>query len=242
MSRVMIYGLVGLGLFIGGSVEGADEVKSAPRYVSVTGASVARVQPDQVVWHVNVRRADKELAKAQAACEETVKKVLELRGELKLQPEDVQTGYLSISKVFDRDQQGNVTSFRHFQVDRSITIRQRDVNRFDQILSRLIAASDIEVSYTLETSKFHEVRTEARLEAVKAARKKATEMTELLGGKLGRVLRIVEPHDAPAFAQVLVSNSAFSAAREAAPDRTNGTFAPGAIEVRVAIDVIFEIE
>jgi uncharacterized protein YggE len=85
----------------------ADEPKLSPRHVAVTGTSVARVQPDTVVWHVTIRRTNKELAKAQSDCDEGVKKVLALRAELKLKPEEAQTGYLSVQKIYDRDQAGN---------------------------------------------------------------------------------------------------------------------------------------
>ena len=109
----------------------AEDVKLSPRHVAVTGTSITRVQPDIVVWRINIRRMNKELAKAQSECDEGVKKVLALRTELKLQAEEVQTGYLSVQKIFDRDQAGNQTSFRHFQVERSVTLRQRDTSRFE---------------------------------------------------------------------------------------------------------------
>ena len=220
----------------------AEEIKLSPRHVAVTGTSVARVQPDTVVWQINIRRTNKELAKAQSECDEGVKKVLALRTELKLKPEEAQTGYLSVQKIYDRDQAGNQTSFRHFQVERSITLRQRDTSRFDAVLAGLVAASDVEVSYSLESSEYHELRAKTRLEAVKAARKKATEMTELLGEKLGRVLRIAEPQENWGSSYNSMSNSAFSAPRAAEPDQAPGTFAPGAIEVKVSIEVAFEIE
>src|SRR5262245_62048603 len=100
----------------------ADESKLSPRHVSVTGTSIARAQPDTIVWNVTVKRTNRDLAQAQAACDEGVKRVLALRDELKLKSEDVQTDYLSIQKIFDRDQFGNVTSFRHFEVTRSVTL------------------------------------------------------------------------------------------------------------------------
>jgi uncharacterized protein YggE len=170
-----------------------------------------------------------------------VKEVLALRGELKLKPEDAQTGYLSVQKVFDRDQSGNVTSFRHFAVTRTITLRQRDTKNFDEILAKLIGVDDVEVSYHLESSEYHKLRAQTRLDAVKAAKEKAGAMTELLGGKLGRVLRIAEPQEtwSPYSG---VSNTAFSAPRQAEPDEAPGTFAPGSVEIRVSIEVDFEIE
>ncbi len=221
----------------------AEEVKLSPRHVSVTGTSVAKVQPDIVVWHVNIRRANKDLAKAQAESDETVKKILELRKELKIKPEDAQTGYMSVQKIFDRDPAGNQTSFRHFLVERSITLRQHDTTRFDAVLAGLIGTADVEVSYSLESSEYLALRTKTRLEAVKAAKKKANEMTELLGGKLGRVLRIAEPQENWGTSSGIYNNNyASSAPRAAEPDQAPGTFAPGAIEVRVSIEVAFEIE
>jgi uncharacterized protein YggE len=219
----------------------AEEARLSPRHVSVTGTSVARVQPDTVVWHITVKRANRDLAKAQGDCDEGVKKVLAMRAELKLKPEEAQTGYLSIEKVYDRDRAGNQVSFRHFEAVRTIKLRQRDTSQFDAVLARLVDASDVEVSYQLESSDYHKLRAQTRLEAVKAAREKATAMTELLGAKLGRVLRISEPKEASSHYSI-ASNSAFVAPRQAEPDQAPGTFAPGAIEIRVSIEVDFEIE
>ena len=220
----------------------AEEAKLSPRHVSVTGTAVARAQPDTVVWNVTVRRTERELAKAQAACDESVKQILAMRGQLKLSPEDVQTGYLSVQKVFDRDQAGNITSFRHFEVTRTVTLRQRGTEMFDEVLARLIGADDVEVSYHLESSEYHKLRAQTRLEAVKAAREKAGAMTELLGAKLGRVLRIAEPRESWSSSYSFASNAAFAAPRQAEPDQSPGTFAPGSIEIKVSIDVDFEIE
>lgn len=232
--------LVVLGLLSFAMAAADERDKFSPRHVSVTGTTVARAQPDTVVWSVTVRRTDRDLAQAQADCDEGVKKVLALRGQLKIKPQDVQTGYLSVQKVYDRDQAGNQTSFRHFEVLRTVTLRQQDTTRFDEILAQLIGADDVEVSYHLESSDYHKLRAQTRLEAVKAAREKAQAMTELLGGKLGRVLRIAEPQES--WGSTFVSNTAYAAPRQAEPDEAPGTFAPGSIEVRVSIEVDFEIE
>jgi uncharacterized protein YggE len=222
-------------------VASAEEDKLSPRHVSVTGTAIARAQPDVVVWNITVRRTNRELAKAQADCEEMVKKVLALRGQLKIKPQDAQTGYLSVHKVYDRDQAGNQTSFRHFEVVRNVTLRQQDTTRFDEVLGQLMDTADVEVSHHLESSDYHKLRAQTRLEAVKAAREKAAAMTELLNAKLGRVLRIAEPKEnySPYSG---VSNTAYFAPRQAEPDEAPGSFAPGSIEIRVSIDVDFEID
>jgi uncharacterized protein YggE len=229
-------------LLLASGVAVAQENQLSPRHVSVTGTAVARAQPDIVVWDVTIRHTSRELATAQKLSDEAVKEVLALRVELKLKPEDVQTGYLSVQKVFDRDQSGNVTSFRHFAVTRTVTLHQRDTKNFDGILTRLIGLDDVEVSYHLESSEYHKLRTQTRLDAVKAAKEKAGAMTELLGAKLGRVLRIAEPLETWSSPYSNVSNSMFAAPRQAEPDEAPGTFAPGSVEIRVSIEVDFEIE
>jgi uncharacterized protein len=237
MVRILIVGW----LFMVG-VASAEDAKLSPRHVSVTGTAVARAQPDTVVWQVTIRRTNRDLAEAQADCDEGVTKVLALRGQFKVEPKDAQTGYLSVRKIYDRDLAGNHTSFRHFEVIRTVSIRQHDTTSFDEVLAQLVETADVDVSYQLESSDYHKLRAQTRLEAVKAARDKAAAMTELLGAKLGRVLRIAEPRESYGSAFSGISNMAYAAPRQAEPDEAPGTFAPGAIEIRVSIDVDFEID
>ena len=238
----MLRSLLFVGLLASGMAHAGDNEKLSPRHISVTGTTVARAQPDTVVWSVTVRRTNRDLAKAQADCDAGIKQVLALRGQLKIKPQDAQTGYLSVQKVYDRDQAGNQTSFRHFEVVRTVTLRQQDTTRFDDILAQLVGTEDVEVSYHLESSDYHKLRAQTRLEAVKAAREKAQAMTELLGAKLGRPLRIAEPQESWGSTYSGISNTAFAAPRQAEPDEAPGTFSPGSIEVRVSIEVDFEIE
>ena len=81
-----------------------------------------------------------------------------------------------------------------------------------------------------------------RLEAVEAAREKAAAMTELLGAKLGRVLGIAEPKEPWSSSYSNASNHVFATQRRAESDEAPGTFAPGAIEIKVSVEVGFEIE
>lgn len=221
----------------------SEDLLTLARQVSVSGTAITRVAPDAVVWNIHVRRANKDLATAQAECDATVKRILGMREELKVKPEDMQTSNLSIQKVFDRDQAGNQTSFRHFSVDRTVTIRQRDVSRFDEILARLVATSDVEASYSLESSAYFELRAKTRLDAVRIAKSKGAAMAEALDAKLGRVMRISEPRDRDwNYAVQGINNAMTVAGRDAEPDGQTGTFAAGQIEIRVSVDVVFELQ
>ena len=120
------------------------------------------------------------------------RQVIALREALQVDAKDLQTGNLYINKVFTRDRSGNQGAFRHYSIHRTISLRQRDISQFDDVLQKLTEIENVEVSYTLESTDFHKIRRETRLRAVRVAKEKATEMTELLGAKVGHVLTIDE--------------------------------------------------
>ena len=217
--------------------------ESITRTVSVTGTAVAKVKPDVVVWNINVTSTDVNLKIAREANDEVTRKVLALRVDLGIDAKDVQTGNLSIRKVFERDRSGNQGAFRHYSFRRSIVLRQRDTSKFDDVLQNLTGTEDVEISYSLESSDFHKIRRETRLRAVKVAKEKADEMTSLLGAKLGHVLAITESSAGRDSWQTAgTSNTMFISGTPAQPDDVKGTFAPGSIEIRVSVGVRFAIE
>ena len=165
-----------------------------------------------------------------------------MRDALKVELKDLQTGHLQIQKIYERDRQGNQREFKHFQVKRDFTIVQRDVKRFDEFLSQLVSSTEMEVSFSFESSRYHDLRSETRLKAIGIARKKASDMTAALDAKLGKVMMISE-HRPNLWRSSPLSNMAFTNAASAAPeDVAAGTFAPGAIEIRVSVNVKFGIE
>ena len=213
------------------------------RSVKVTGTAVAKVKPDTAVWTVQVTNTDVNLGVAREANDARTRRVIGLRGKLEIDAKDVQTGNLRIQKVFERDRSGNRGAFRHYLFKRTIVLRQRDTATFDDVLQELTGIEDVEISYALESANFHKVRRETRLRAVKVAEQKASEMTSLLGAKLGHVLTIDETSPSrDARRGSPLSNTAFYSGAPAQPDDIEGTFAPGSIEIRVAVDIRFAIE
>jgi uncharacterized protein YggE len=221
----------------------AAENEVRQRTVSVAGTAVTQVVPDIIVWHISTSDFDKNLQVAKNASDEKLKSILKLREELGVKPEDVQTGYLSIEKEYERDQHGNRGAFKHFVVRRSVTLKQRDLKRFDEFLSKLVGSAEIEASFGFESSRQYEARAETRLKALRLAREKAEAMTRELGAKLGKVLTIDEykPQQQTGM-WAAQSNGGFFDTSRPVDDLISGTFAPGSIEVRVTVEAVFEIE
>ena len=240
-SRILLLAVLAVGVAAG--TLAADE---PARTISVSGTAVTRTVPDTIVWRISLSETDKVLVDAKNRSDEKMKRVLDLVNELDVPAEDVQTGRLRISREYDRDERGNNLDFKHFAVNRSVTFKQRDLERFDEFLTRLVGAADIEASFNFESSQFHELRADTRLKALRVAKEKAESMCAVLDDKLGKVLTIDEhPRTGPDPWGMggMGGNVVFSYRPEPAEvDVSGGTFAPGAIEIKVTVYATFEID
>lgn len=222
----------------------AEEDEALSPTISVTGTSVTRVAPDVIVWHVNVLDENKDMAAGKASNDAKMKLLMAVIGELGVKPENVMTGQLSIRKEYERDERGRQLGFKHWVVSRRVTLRQHDLDRFDEYFSKLASAGDMEMNYSLESTNIHEIRWENRQKAVQIAKEKAEAMLEMLGAKLGKPMKVDEhgPRSPYGLDSNIMTNAAFSVGTGDAPDDAiDGTFAPGAIEVRSTVYVTFEI-
>lgn len=214
---------------------------SRERTISVTGTAVTHTVPDIVVWHVTTASANRDLVRAKEDSDSQMKAILGTAVELGVDTGDLQTGYLSVEKEYEHDHYGNTGAFKHFRVTRHITIKERDTGRFDEFLTELIKSADMEVRYTLESSRIHEVRAETRLKSVAIAKEKAQAMAAELNASLGEVL-LVDERVNSGYGSWMANNGAWDDGGDAhAIDATAGTFAPGSIEVRVSVGTTFEL-
>ena len=231
--------LLSLAIFACAASPPAPET-SHDRTISVTGTAVTRTTPDIVVWHVTTTSAHKDLVRAKEHSDNQMHAILTTTRELSVADEDLQTGYLNVSKEYEHDNYGNVGAFKHFAVTRQITIKERDTARFDEFLTGLVRSADMEVRYTLESSRIHEIRAETRLKSVGIAREKAAAMAGELGASIGEVLTVNEQVDR-GYGSMMANNWSWDDQGGAAIDAATGTFAPGSIEVRVSVGTVFEL-
>lgn len=213
------------------------------RTIKVTGTAVVKTPPDIVVWNLKTVDQDKNLLLAKERSDKKLAAILGLRQALGVKDEDLQTGNIVIEKVYERDRSGNQGEFKWFSVTREVSVRERDLRRFDEFLTRFVTSSEVELSFAFEASRFVELRKQARLQALAVAKEKAAAMTEALGARAGRVLNIeeVEGPGSGWYGQNIMNRVRFE---EELPgsDAVSGTFAPGAIEIRVSVRTTFAIE
>ncbi|MEC9092684.1 MAG: SIMPL domain-containing protein [Planctomycetota bacterium] len=205
--------------------------------VSVTGTAVTCVTPDQILWSITTTDDNADLAKAKQASDESAARVMAIRDKLDIAPEKLTSGRLQINKIYDRDRGRNVSTFKHFRITRTYSIQQDDLDRFDEFLSEIVGGP-VEGSFRYETSRRYELRNETRINAVKVARRKAQAMAVALGVDIGDPISIAETGGAyPS----QTSNFAYNAVPGDA-DQQNGKMIPDAIEIKISVQVVFELK
>lgn len=214
--------------------------------ISVTGTAVTQVVPDVIAWSIYTLDESKNLLEAKESSDRKLNAAMSLVNELGVKPEDVQTGYVSIGREYNHDEKGQQLDFKCFSVRRGINVKQRDLKRFDEFLSKLIARAEFDVSFGLETTRMTELRWDTRLKAMKIAKDKADALAQIAGAKVGKAIVIEEPGPRdglqPYFANNANSIYQPEAARSQQPDTVQGTFAPGSVEVKVTVRAEFELE
>jgi uncharacterized protein len=78
----------------------AQEIDKMPM-ITVTGTAEVMVEPDEVIFSLDVTKIDKDLQIAKRLNDETVSKVLELTRRFSVQPQNVKTDYISVEMIYE---------------------------------------------------------------------------------------------------------------------------------------------
>lgn len=230
---------VALAILIAISTMASAQKESPLRTISVSGTVETKIAPDQIVWRISLTDTDRDMRRAKKKNDAKIESVISIREKLGVAYEDISTGTLNIRKEYERVQGGGRGPFKHFVVRRSVTIRQRDLKRFDEFLDTLVSSAEMEVGFSFESSDIHQVRAETRLKALQVAKKKAEAMTRVVGSSLGKILTINESSEGGAWKGAFSNNIEIQSTPSV--DLASEKFIPGAISVQMTVYATFEI-
>ena len=223
---------VAFGLLVAGSAALADEMRPQ---ITVDGTAVTRVQPDMIVWSITVSETAEQPGPAKEKVDQWVAELFDTRDRLDIEEDDFQTGQASVQRVERRNPRTGETEFVGYEVSRSITIKQRDLEQFDAFLAAF-AKPGHEFNMQLMSSGEDEIRRDTRIEAVKAAKAKAEELAAALGVGVGMPLQV---QASEGFPRPMAANNRVMMAEMA--DGGGSSFTPGAIEIRVQVNATFQL-
>jgi uncharacterized protein YggE len=237
---------LGLILILSGWTEPAAQ---QGRVITVTGDAEVRVVPDEVILTLGVETWNKKLDVAKGDNDKIIARVLALTAEYGIEPQHVQTDYVSIEPRY-RNGYYEESDFIGYFVHKTVVITLRDLSKFEGLLADALESG---VNYVhgvqFRTTELRKHRDEARDLAVEAAREKAEAMAGALGQGVGQPLSIVEEQSGwwasygawwgsrwgGAMAQNVIQESSGAAWT------SDGSVAPGQINVNARVTVTFEL-
>jgi len=222
---------------------------SSPGQITVTGDAEIRVVPDEVILSLGVETWDKNLQKATNENDRIVAAVLALARKHDIEPQHVQTDYVSIEPRY-RNGYYEASDFIGFFVHKTVVITLRDLTRFEDVLKDALEAG---VNYVhgveFRTMELRKYRDQARALAIKAAEEKAIALAGELDQTVGVPTHIQEVQTSwysgygswwgsrwnNAMAQNVI--------QEISSDSWtgDGSVAPGQIKVSTRVSVDFEL-
>lgn len=186
------------------------QAQTNERYIEVTGTSEMEIVPDKIHYLIEIREYFKEEFDGKSKPEEYRTKVplAEIEQGLReaLANSGIPQNAIRTQEIGDYwRQQG-----QDFLVSKKFDITLTDFNQINEIVKRIdtkgIHAMRIGELENNDMPAYHQ---KGKIEALKAARRKATYLVEALGKRLGEVIRIVEKDSgyASPFAQSNVMSS-----------------------------------
>lgn len=169
------------------------------RYIEVTGTSEIEIVPDKIHYIIEIREYFKEEFDGKSKPEEYRTKV-----PLSEIERDLQAALNKSGVPYDAVRTQEVGNYwrkqgQDFLVSKTFDITLRDFRQINKIVVELINTKGINTMRIgeLENKDMLAYHQKGKIEALKAAQKKAAYLVEALGKKLGSVIRIVEQENSP---------------------------------------------
>ena len=222
-------------LFVFASIAFAQDMVPRPRLISVKGTADINVAPDRVRFELAVNTHDKDLKIAKSQHDERIKKVIGLAHGAGIESKDIETSQLKMGPDYSEEK---VPKFIGYEVSQTIDITLKDLSKYESLMTAFLNAGVDRVNditfFVGETRKYKD---QARAEALRAAKEKATAMAAELGQTIGKPWSIDE--NAGGGYSFYANSTGESNVRVSEEE---ATVAPGQVTIRAAVMVSFLLE
>jgi uncharacterized protein YggE len=166
-----------------------------PALITVSGKGQIKIVPDIVNINLGIETTDVTLSVAKARNDWKLNEILNFLKESGIESKDIATNRIELNdrKMYERRHNLPDTTITKYYSSQSMTLTLRDINAYGRIVEGLLekGLSQIQNVY-FTSSKIDSLRRDARLQAIRDARQKATEMAAEVGQKIGNVYNMTE--------------------------------------------------
>lgn len=212
------------------------------RTISVNGTGTVKVDPDTAQLDLGVIANDESLEVAQTDVTEGLASITQVLTDAGIAPEDLATTSYNVYPVPEYDRDGNYVGIERYEVSSGLSVIVRDIDSVGTILDAAVegGANNVwGISFYVDDPSA--AASQARSLAVEDARAKADELATATGMVVTNVVSVVEtsaPDPGPKYFDYGQGGADMAMASESAPVPVS----PGQSEIRVDIQVTFEIE
>ena len=171
--------------------QAADAAQANPGRITVTGQAEVSAAPDIATVTLGATTEAKTAAQAMQQNSRDLTRVFDALKTAGVAARDMQTSGLSLGPRWSRAENGEARKVIGFTASNTVTVRVRKLDALGQVLDALVKAGANNINgLQFGVAKPGALQDEARIKAVKDARRKAAQMAEAAGVKLGRVISI----------------------------------------------------
>lgn len=161
--------------------------------VSFSGEGKVLAKPDVAVVDFSIVTEAATSKAAQDANSEKSNKVTDFLKEQKIEDKDVKTTSYSIYPQYEYPRYGGVPKIKGYQVSQTIEIKVRDLEGVSSILDGVVTAGANQIgNLNFKIDDPEKLKAEARAKAIADAKKKAGELKDQVGIKLGKIVNFSE--------------------------------------------------
>ena len=237
--KLFLFGMLFNAACVASDVQAEQAVNSSRSLdrpnISVQGSAVKEVTPDIVVWNLSIRSEGKETDALAAAHAKKLQKLLNYIKGQGIKADKIQTQHMQLSENWNYE---HGKRFKQGYFASSSLSFESKIKAYTALWKGLATLENVSVN----SSRFSigdrlPFQKEARILALKAAKEKAVIMAEALDMKVGKPL-IIEDQSY----SVDVRQPQMEMMRSAKFSDSSPIVAPGKLDVRMQVRVVFEIE
>lgn len=220
----------------------AGEIREL-RLITVVGEAEVNVVPDEILLKLGVETRNRNIMKAKDNNDKRVQRVFVLAEKYKIKPNNIRTEIINVEPIYKHESRAVIGYF----VQKTVVLRMKYTFKPDDMLSSFLKAGVNRVyGIYIRDTELCKYRNQARILAIKDAKKKANDMAKELGQKIGKPHRICdEPFDWQNWQGSYNEAEKIFEIPHGLMRATLGpmsSFAPGQLKVKARVLVSFELK
>jgi uncharacterized protein YggE len=199
--------------------------------VDVSGEGIVTVVPDQATITVRVEHEGKDPKEVKQMNDQTINEVFKFIKKAGIDEKYVQTEYLNLNKNYDYNKKTY-----NYVANQTISIQLKDLTKYETLMNGLLETGINRIQgIAFSSSIASQLESQARVKAIQQAKLKAEEYTAALGQSIGKAVHISE------FQNVQNPVPMYKSAMMMSDSEGSQTMAPGEMEIKVWVNVSFEL-